>query len=119
MDVPLNGTYATRCITEAERLVDKINRVWNVVVYSVRPEDASFDNVILPLIRVENEASDTDGTIGHMSHVFPNPQLISGSLKARKLYLQAALARASRKDVYDLVQHVVNKDEALDPQSSF
>ncbi|MCJ1295346.1 hypothetical protein MMC34_006908 [Xylographa carneopallida] len=110
------GTAAS-IVKDTERLIEKSRTLQDQIVASVQQEDASFENVVLPM--AHNEASNS-----LESHILVFYQAVSAekairdaSTEADKLIDDFSIESNMREDLYKLVDAAFQKKERLDPES--
>lgn len=107
---------AASIVQQAEALVAASDKVWNVVA-QIPPEEATFANAILPLIRDENARMSISPQLGFLHNVSPSKELRDAAKEARKIFNQDSVGRFSRADVFRVVDAIWQKKEPLDPES--
>ena len=80
-------------------------------------ETATFENVVLPIARMENEKATESRILRFYKAVSANQELRVASTEASKLFDQDAIESGMRQDLFDLVEAVLKKNELLDPES--
>ncbi|MCJ1236705.1 hypothetical protein MMC14_004687 [Varicellaria rhodocarpa] len=106
-------------IQDAQRLVDEFHQLENTIVSKIQPQEATFYNVLLPLIHLENRTSGDIQRIRFFASVSPFKELRDASTKAAQLLANAEIDSEMREDIYKLVEAVVKKDERLDSESQY
>ena len=102
---------------DTNRLIETSRNLQDKIVAEVKPEQASFRNVILPMAHDENNAALESHILGFYQAVSPNKALRDASTEADKLLDDFSIESSMREDVFDLVDAVFKKDDALDPES--
>lgn len=87
------------------------------IVGSVKADDASFQNVVLPMAYDENDGSLDARIIGFYQAVSTDKALRDASTEAEKLMDEFAIEASMREDVYKLVEAAFQKGAKLDPES--
>ncbi|KAK3678268.1 metalloendopeptidase [Recurvomyces mirabilis] len=81
------------------------------IVKDVKPEEASFDNVILPFARDDDQMSLETHIIGFYSAVSTDSKLRDASVAAEKQMDEFAIDSVMREDVFKLVDAVYKKQK--------
>jgi metallopeptidase MepB len=87
------------------------------IVKDISSEKATFDNVILPRAREDNQMALEAHIIGFYQAVSTDQKLRDASSEAEKLMDDHGIESAMREDVFGLVDAVLKKGEKLDPES--
>ncbi|KAF2672618.1 zincin [Microthyrium microscopicum] len=104
-------------ISDTFRLIAQSKKIQDDIVKSVTPENATFENVILPRARDDNEMSLESHIIGFYQAVSTDQKLRDASSDAEKEMDDFGIESAMRDDVFNLVAAVLKKNEKLDPES--
>ena len=104
-------------IEDTNRIIERSRSLENTFVADVKPEDASFDKVLLPMAYDENEAGLESHIIGFYQSVSTDQALRDASTEAEKLMDDYSIESWMREDVYKLVEAVVKKGDQLDAES--
>ena len=83
----------------------------------VKPEDASFENTMLPLAADENQGGLENHIIGFYQSVSTNQELRDASTKAEEMMDDFSIESSMREDIYKLVEAALKRGEKLDPES--
>ena len=83
----------------------------------VKPENASFENTMLPLAVDENQGALENHIIGFYQSVSTNQELRDASTKAEEMMDDFSIESSMREDIYNLVEAALKKGEKLDPES--
>lgn len=111
-------TGTPQSILEAtKRLLEKSRSIEDKIVAEVKPQDADFQNVMLPMANDENEGGLETHIIGFYQSVSTDQELRDASTEAEKLMDNFSIESSMREDVYQLVEAVLEKGEKLDPES--
>lgn len=110
------GTPST-ILADTKRVIDRSRHVQDSVVTSVKPGEATFKNVLLPIAHDENLADCETHLLGFYQAVSADKAIRDASTEADKLIDEFAIETNTREDVYKLVAAVVEKEETLDPES--
>ena len=98
-------------------MIDKARGIQDKIVAEIKPEDATFENVMLPVARDEDEGGLQSHIIGFYQSVSTNQALRDASTEAEKLMDDFAIESYVREDVYKLVEAAFQKSEKLDTES--
>ena len=104
-------------IEATKRIIEKARGGEDKVVAEVKPEEASFENVMLPMASDENEGALENHIIGFYQSVSTNQELRDASTKAEEMMDDFSIESSMREDVFKLVEAALKKDEQLDPES--
>ena len=104
-------------VEDTNRLVEMSRNLQDKIVAEIKPEQASFRNVILPMAHDDNNAALESHILGFYQAVSPDKALRDASTEADKLLDEFSIESSMREDVFELVEAVFKKDEALDPES--
>ncbi|KAL7793038.1 hypothetical protein V8C37DRAFT_379099 [Trichoderma ceciliae] len=110
------GLDPASIIQQAEALITASTKVWDIVA-QISPEEATFANAILPLIRDENDRMSISPQLGFLHNVSPLKELREASKEARTILNRDSVGRLSRADVFKVVDAVWQRNEPLDPES--
>lgn len=87
------------------------------MVQDVKPENATFENTVLPMALDENESGLSSRVIGFYQAVSTDKGLRDASTEAEKLMDEFSIEASMREDVYQLVEAAFQKGTKLDPES--
>lgn len=104
-------------VADAERLIKTSRGVQDKVVAEVKPEAATFANVVRPLAQDENVMALEAHILGFYQAVSTDQKLRDASSKAEELMDEFFIESVMREDVFKLVDAVLNKKESLEPES--
>ena len=104
-------------IEDTKRIIEKSRGVEDKIVAEVKPEDASFENTMLPLAVDENQGALENHIIGFYQSVSTNQELRDASTKAEEMMDDFSIESSMREDIYKLVEAALKKGEKLDPES--
>jgi metallopeptidase MepB len=107
----------TSIVDDTRRLIERSRKVQNQVAEDVRPDTATFANVLVPLAHAENAMAVEAHILGFYKVVSPDSRLRDASSVAQKLLDNFAIETAMREDLYKLVDAVLKKNEDLDQES--
>lgn len=114
---PLFTGTKTSIIEDAKRFIELSRAVQDKIVANVKPEDATFENVMLPTANDENKMTLGSRILGFYQAVSANPELRDSSTEAEKLFDDFSIESSMREDVFKRVEAALQKDEKLDPES--
>jgi metallopeptidase MepB len=111
------GDNPTTIIAQAKLLIDQSRSNQDQLINQIRPEDATFKNVFLPLAQADNELIALSYKLSIYREVCADEQMRTASHEARELLDNFKTERNCRYDIYCLVDAVWQKRETLDPES--
>ena len=114
---PLFTGTKTSIVEDAERLIELSRAVQDRIVANVSPEDATFENVMLPSANDENNMTLEAHILGFYQAVSASEELRNSSTEAEKLFDEFSIESSMREDVFKRVEAALQKDEKLDPES--
>ena len=98
----------------ANRLIARARKVQDEVATSVRPDTATFSNVLLPLAHASNALEAEAQLMGFFREASPDAELRAASREAQKRFDEFTIETATRQDIYSLVEAVWNRRDELD-----
>lgn len=104
-------------VTDAERLIMTSRGIQDKVVAEIKPEAATFANVMRPLAQDENVMALEAHILGFYQAVSTDQKLRDASSKAEELMDEFFIESVMREDVFKLVDAVLNNKETLEPES--
>ena len=104
-------------IADTKRIIEKSRGIEDKIVAEVKPEDASFENTMLPLAVDENHGALENHIIGFYQSVSTNQELRDASTKAEEMMDDFSIESSMREDVYKLVEAALKRGDKLDPES--
>ncbi|KAJ9192768.1 hypothetical protein DTO164E3_8227 [Paecilomyces variotii] len=104
-------------IEDTNRLIESSRKVQDSLVANIKPESATFANVLIPLAQDENVMALESHILGFYQSVSSDQTLRDASTEAEKLMDDFSIESVMREDVYKLVDAVLKKNESLDPES--
>lgn len=115
---PLFDATPQSILQEAIATVTNIQALWDKVVSEVIPEDATVENVILPIAQNENETKSHIDIINFLPTVHPAADMREASKAARRVLDEAEVDLYLREDVFNLVDALVKKtnEEGTEPE---
>jgi metallopeptidase MepB len=110
-------------LKDANELNNRTSIVWDAIVASVKPENATFENTILPIIHDENEKNTKDRILKFYASTSPSNELRDASNAATTLRNDADVELYLRADMFKLVDVILRKTKAdpgnLDSESLY
>lgn len=101
----------------AERAINAAGSVYERICSTVNAEEATFDNVLLPLALSSNELDAAGQYIALFQGVSPDPAVRQASSDALKLFDGIFTESVTRQGLFDLVDSVMHKAPTLDAES--
>lgn len=115
---PLFTGTPSSIVEDTKKIIEKSRQVQDRIVAHVKPDQANFEDVMLPMANDENSAALDTHILGFYQAVSTNQALRDASTEADKLIDDFAIESSMREDVYKLVDTVLkNKKDTLDPES--
>ncbi|PVH83552.1 thimet oligopeptidase [Cadophora sp. DSE1049] len=105
-------------IDDATRIIETSRKAQEEIVKSVRPEEAKFASVLLPLVQSENAFKLESHILQFYQHVSLDKEVRNASAEAEKLINGFEIETSMREDLYHLVDAVANRNEKLDTEST-
>lgn len=102
---------------DTKRMLDHSRALMDDIVAKVKPETASFKNVVLPMAHDENAMSLESHIVGFYQAVSTDVKLRDASTEAEKQMDDFGIEASMREDIFQLVDAALNKAEDLDPES--
>ncbi|KAL1302035.1 hypothetical protein AAFC00_002483 [Neodothiora populina] len=102
---------------DTKRILDRSRDLMDGIVKDVKPEDASFKNVLLPIALDDNKQTLETHIIGFYQAVSDDVKLRDASTEAEKAMDEYSIEASMRDDVFSLVDAAFKKNEDLDPES--
>lgn len=109
---------AEEIIPTTKRILEEYRAVRNAVSQSVTPSTACFENVVQPLIDVENRTQGELGVISMLRYASPEQAAREASDEAVRLMGESDAEFTAREDLYLLVKAVTDKAEHLDVEAA-
>lgn len=104
---PVISEVSTSIVADAKGLIARSRKLHDQIVDDVRPDSATFANVLVPLAHIDNMIANEGNLLGFYQAVSPNPDLREASREAKRLLDAFALEIATREDLFILVDAVV------------
>lgn len=92
----------------------------NDKVAGLSPEQQTFESVILPMARINNEVAGLGHLTTSLSYFSPEKDVRDASVEAEKEYDAFGIEQGMRLDLYNAVKNVFDKTDlqALDPEDA-
>jgi metallopeptidase MepB len=87
-------------------------------ILKTNPQDATFENSLLPLIHEENELASESRISGLYKAVAVSKELRDASIEAVKLWSAYGLEMALREDRFQIIDAVYKRNEGLDTEAA-
>ena len=104
-------------ISDTNGIIDKSRKLMDTISADVKPTDATFQNVLLPMALDDNEMSLKGNIIGFYKSISTNADLRAKSNEAEQLLDKFGTESSLREDVYKLIDAAKVKGDKLDPES--
>ncbi|KAJ5320598.1 hypothetical protein N7508_000881 [Penicillium antarcticum] len=104
-------------VADAERLIKSSRDIQDKLVAEIKPENATFDNVVRPLAQDDNVMGLEAHILGFYQAVSTDSKLRDASSKAEELMDEFFIEAVMREDVFGLFDAVLRRNESLDPES--
>ncbi|KAI9365618.1 hypothetical protein BD770DRAFT_376901 [Pilaira anomala] len=83
----------------------------NDQVASLKPEEQTYENIVLPLTRIENELSGKAQLVSSLSQISPEADVREASVAAETKYDQFSIDQSMRHDLYTVIQNYISKTD--------
>ncbi|KAG9661628.1 zincin, partial [Aureobasidium melanogenum] len=113
---PIFTIDASTIVSEVERLLEQSRKVHETILVTVKPEDATFSNVILPLARNQNSISWQLPILGFYEAVSTDEELQDASTEAKQLYADFEIETNTHEGMFALIDAVMKKNEDLEAE---
>jgi len=100
---PLFTATKESLVEDAKKLCDSTRKLLDNIVATVKPEDATFNNVLLPMAQDEDAAQLEARLIGFYQAVSTDSELRDASSKAEEIMDEFNIEASMREDVFKLV----------------
>ncbi len=104
-------------ISDTKALLAKSKKLTDDIVAKISDKDASFESVLLPMSRDEDQSSLETHILSFYQSVSTDQKLRDAATEAEKLMDDAYIEAGMREDVFKLVDTVLKRGEKLDPES--
>ena len=102
---------------DTKRILDHNRELMDKIVKDIKPDSATFGNVLLPLAQDDNKMAIETHIIGFYQAVSADSKLRDASTKAETAMDEFGIEASMREDIFQLVDAVVKKGEELDAES--
>ena len=103
-------------IADTNAMIDRSRALMDRLVAEVKPADATFKNVLLPMALDDNKMGVEGNIIGFYKSVSTSAELRAKSNEAEQLMDKYGTEATLREDVYKLVEAAKEKGEKLEPE---
>ncbi|KAL2061547.1 hypothetical protein VTL71DRAFT_6924 [Oculimacula yallundae] len=100
---PLFTATASSLVSDARALCEKTRSLYDTIVANVKPEDATFENVVLPMAQDEDDVALQSRIIGFYQAVSTSAELRDASSKAEEIMDEFSIEASMREDIFRLV----------------
>lgn len=114
---PLFTGTAKSVVEDAKRLNERFDSLLNKLTADIKPEDATFKSVMLPVAQEEDSAALENRILGFYNAVSTDKALRDASATAETMIDEANIEMSMREDMFALVEAVYQRKEKLDPES--
>lgn len=88
-------------------------------ILNISPQDATFENSVLPLMHEENKLTSKSRMCGLYKAVAVSKELRDASIETVKLWSAYGLEMTLREDRYQMIDAVYKRKESLDTESAY
>lgn len=114
---PCFDATSTTILSTARELIAASERLHDVIVRTIDPTAATFDNTVLPIIHEENKLLCERQLIEFLADVSPSEEIRQAACTAKRLFNEFDSRMSMRQDLYDLLFAVNSKAESMDLES--
>jgi metallopeptidase MepB len=114
---PVFNATPESLLEETKKLIARSKKVQDDLVENISPSEASFDNIVLPTARDDNQLNVDFRILQFYQEVSSDKDLRDASSTAERLMNDFAIESSMREDSFKLVDAVLKKKEKLDPES--
>ncbi|CAI0653540.1 unnamed protein product, partial [Colletotrichum noveboracense] len=106
-------------VGDSKKICDQTRALLDKLVAEIPAEKATFDNVMRPIAKDENESGLSTRILGFYQYVSGDAALREASTEADKIMDDFSIEVNMREDVYKLIEAIHNRKDAegLDPES--
>ncbi|KAF2662657.1 zincin [Lophiostoma macrostomum CBS 122681] len=104
-------------VDDTKQLIERSRKIQDAIVKDVSRDTATFKNTLLPVALDDNKMAIEAHIIGFYQAVSTKQELRDASTEAEKLLDDFGIESSMREDVFSLVDAVLQRKEALDPES--
>ena len=109
---------AKSIVQDMDDIIAKSRSLMDQIAKDVEEQDASFENVLLPMAHQDNEDGLTQEVLVFYQAVSEDQKLRDASTEAQKLIKDFSVEASMREDMFRLVKAAYEKKSKLDPESS-
>jgi metallopeptidase MepB len=113
---PLFTGTAGSIVADTKRLINRSRKVEDNLINSIKPEEATFEKVILPIKEDEDSTTLETHILGFYQSVSGDSTLRDASTQADTMLDEYAIESYMREDIFKLVDAVYQRKEKLDPE---
>jgi len=117
-DPPLFTGTPEFVLQDTKRLIEGSKHLTDKIVEEIKPQDASFQNVLLPMAHNDNQDGLEANILTFYQSVATSKALRDASSDAQDLFKDAAVESSMREDIFKLVEAVSQRKEELDAESA-
>ena len=114
---PCFDATATTILSTTHELIEANERLYSMIVQTVDPAAATFDNTILPVIHEENRLLCERQLTEFLASVSPFEGVRQAARTAKRQFAEFDARTSTRQDLYDLIFVVSSRAEGMDPES--
>ncbi|GAA5809519.1 hypothetical protein MFLAVUS_002928 [Mucor flavus] len=81
----------------------------NDLVASLKPEEQTYENIVVRLARIENELSGKAQLVSSLSQISPESDVREASVAAETKYDQFSIDQSMRHDLFSVIQSFISK----------
>ena len=104
-------------VSETKNLLSKSKKLADDIVAAITEKDATFENVILPMTRDQDNMALEAHILGFYQSVSSDQEVRDASTEAEKLMDDFGIEQSMREDVFKLVDAVLKRGDKMDPES--
>ena len=104
-------------IDDTKRMIEESRGVMDVITTKLKPGDAAFNSVILPMAQNDDEMGTESHIIGFYQSVSTDQATRDASSEAERLMDDFGIESVMREDIYKMVEAVKDKGDKLDAES--
>jgi metallopeptidase MepB len=114
---PSFDVTSTTILATARELIASSERLHDLVVQTVEPATATFDNTVLPIIHEENRLLCERQLIEFLASVSPSDEIRESARTAKRLFAEFDGRTSARQNLYDLILAVSGREECMTMES--
>ncbi|KAI9323370.1 hypothetical protein BX666DRAFT_2116999 [Dichotomocladium elegans] len=93
-----------------QNIIDEELRVNNLIA-ALKPEEQTFENIVPPLARLENEFYGKIQLVTSLHQISPDEAVRDASVEAEKKYEEFSIEQTMRHDLYVVIQGLIDKTD--------